>query len=158
MTDSVRCTQTSPNTFSCDALIISGPEKQNGEAPAPAPGVEPKAAQPVPASEPAVSTLVSRFVSKTLIPAPPAPLVSGAALLKCASSELSIVLAMKTGRSMIMAGLEMLKAGFDTASCLALAHDEAAQHNAESTCVAQGGVVKGVEGDKTICEVRERVQ
>ncbi|HEY3256554.1 MAG TPA: hypothetical protein VGJ91_21490 [Polyangiaceae bacterium] len=113
----------------------------------------------VPASSPAVSALVSSFVSKTVVPAPPAPLLTSAALLECASSEVSVVLAAAAGsRSPIVAGLAMLKAAFDTSRCLAEAHNAAAQRNAEDYCTAQGGVVLGVEGEKTICEVRQTVK
>jgi hypothetical protein len=52
----------------------------------------------------------------------------------------------------------MLKAAFDTSRCLAEAHNAAAQRNAEDYCTAQGGVVLGVEGEKTICEVRQTVK
>jgi len=41
---------------------------------------------------------------------------------------------------------------------LTLAHNDAVQHNAENYCASQGGVVVGVEGEKTICEVRETLK
>jgi hypothetical protein len=98
---------------------------------------------------------VSRFVSKTVFPAPPAPLVSGDALLKCVSSELAVILAAGAGKSPIASGLAMLKAAFEMGACLALARDDAAQRNAEQDCSARGGVVTRVEGNNTVCEVRE---
>ncbi|HEY0468974.1 MAG TPA: hypothetical protein VGC79_32500 [Polyangiaceae bacterium] len=66
-----------------------------------------------------------------------------------------MLLAIGAIKTPIMAGLTMFKASFDTSSCLALAHNDAVQRNAENYCVEQGGVVVGIEGDKTICEVRE---
>ncbi|HET7541837.1 MAG TPA: hypothetical protein VFK05_18305 [Polyangiaceae bacterium] len=111
-----------------------------------------------PASDSGVSTLVSRFVSRTVFPATPAPLVSGEALLKCAPSELAMVLAIGASKSSLTSGLAMLKAAFDTGACLALAHDEAAQHKAEEDCGARGGRVTGIEGNKIVCEVRETVK
>jgi len=115
------------------------------------------AASPPP-SNPAVSKLVSTFVSKTVVPAPAPPLITGSALLKCASSEMSIVLAAATAKTPILVGLGMLKAALDAGTCLTAAYDQAAQRNAENYCLAQGGIVTGVEGDKTICEVREHAK
>ena len=174
LTDSVRCTKTSPNTFSCDVLLVSEPEKSAGESleavpqsppaqcqstsPPPSPSQTQSAATAPPAENPAVSALVSRFVSRTVFPAPPPPLISGAALLKCASSEIGIVLAAAGGKGSLVSALAMLKAGLDAGACLSLVRDEAAQRNAEDACVARGGVVTGVEGNKTICEIRETVK
>jgi len=93
-----------------------------------------------------------------VFPAPPPPLISGAALLKCASSEIGIVLAAAGGKGSLVSALAMLKAGLDAGACLSLVRDEAAQRNAEDACVARGGVVTGVEGNKTICEIRETVK
>jgi len=149
LTDSVRCTADSAHKFSCEVQLDSQFEAEELAA---------SPLSPPPPSEPAVSTLVSSFVSKTLVPAPPAPLISGAALLKCASSEISLVLAAGAGKGTIMTGLAMIKAALDAGTCLTRAHDDAEQRNAENYCAAQGGVVKGVVGDKTICEVREKAQ
>jgi hypothetical protein len=110
---------------------------------------------PAPASSPAVSSLVSSFVSRTVVQPPPAPLVSGAALLKCGSELASVVLAAAVPKNPVLAGLTMLKASFDASRCLALARNDANQRNAEDYCTAQGGVVVGVQGEKMICEVRE---
>jgi hypothetical protein len=79
--------------------------------------------------------------------------------LKCASSEISVVLAAAgAGKGSVVAGLVMVKAALDASTCLTLTRNDAAQRNAENYCVAQGGVVKGVEGNKTICEVREKAK
>lgn len=161
MTDFVRCTADSPNTFSCEVELDSDFETLTCEAPDPAPALlsAPTALPPAAVSSPAVSLLVSSFVSKTVVLAPPAPLITGAALLECASTELSVVLAAAgASQSPILAALTMLKAGLETSHCLALAHNEAAQRNARDYCTAQGGVVTGVEGEKTICEVRETLK
>ena len=153
MSDSIRCTATSPNTFTCEVQLDSEPETLTCEAPEPKPTPTPT---PTPTPSPAVSSLVSSFVSKTVVPAPPAPLITGAALLECASSEASVALAFAGAtKGPVLSALTMFKAGFDTGRCLALARNDAAQRNAEEYCAAQGGVVVGVEGNKTICEVRE---
>jgi hypothetical protein len=152
MTDSVRCTADAANKFTCEVQLdadFKAPEVAQSQ---------PQIQSQPPASNPAVSTLVSTFVSKTLVPAPPAPLISGESLLKCASSEISVILAASARKSPIMAGLAMVKVALDAGACLTLAHNDAAQRNAENYCVAQGGTVKSVEGEKTICEVREKAQ
>lgn len=164
LTDSVRCTADSTNTFTCEVQLDSNFDTLMCEASAPEPALRPTPqpapppAPPAPATNPAVSALVSSFVSRTVVPAPPAPPITGAALLACASSELSLVLAASPGRNPVLAALTMLKASFDTSSCLTLAHNQAVQHNAEAYCAAQGGTVVGIEGDKTICEVHEKAK
>ncbi len=157
MTDSVRCTRDSPNAFSCEVQLDSDFETLTCEAaePPPPPTRLPPSATPAP--NPAVSLLVSRVVSRTVHPAPPPPLISAAALATCASSELGIALAAGV-KSPILAGLAMLKAALDAGSCLTRAYDEAAARNALDDCAALGGKVVAVEGDKTICEVRESEQ
>jgi len=152
MTDSVRCTADSRNSFTCEVHFDAELASATDDA------TEAARAEPPAVSSPAVESLVSSFVSRTVVPAPPAPLISGPALLKCTSSEASVVLAALAGKGPIIGGLTMLKASFDAASCLTLAHNDAAQRNAEEYCAAQGGVVVGVEGDNTICEVRETVR
>lgn len=154
MTDSVRCNTDSPNSFTCEVQLDAN-ETLTCEAPEPEPASAPP---PPPPPSPAVSSLVSSFTSRTVVRAPPAPLLDVAALLKCASSELSMALALTSGKSPLISALTMLKASLDTSTCLTLARNEAAQRNAEAYCVGQGGVVVGVEGDKTICEVREQAK
>jgi len=162
LTDSVRCSASSPNTFTCEVELDSEFETLTCEAAAPEPPTATPAPTPpfpaTPAADPAVSRLVSSFVSKTLVAAPAPPSISGAALLTCASSELSIVLAALGGKGPLVTSLTMLKAVLDAGSCLTRAHDEAAQRNASDYCVGRGGIVVGVDGDKTTCEVRERVK
>jgi len=162
LTDSVRCSADSPNTFSCEVQIDSDFESLVCESPGPEPtlplAAPPLASPPPPPPDPAVSSLVSSFVSRTLVPAPPAPLISAAALLACASSELGLVLAASAGKNPVLAALTMLKASFDTSSCLTLFHNQAVQHNAEAYCADQGGVVVAVQGDKTICEAHEKAR
>jgi len=157
LTDSVRCVADSPYTFSCEVLLDSDPDPLTCEAPEPeaAPVLPPQTSSPAPASSPAVSSLVSSFVSRTAMQPPPAPLVSGAALLKCGSELASVVLAAVVPKNPVLAGLTMLKASFDVSRCLALAHNDASQRNAEDYCLAQGGVVLGDQGENVICEVRE---
>ncbi|MEI9940910.1 MAG: hypothetical protein WDO69_27145 [Pseudomonadota bacterium] len=156
LTDSVRCTADSPQTFTCEVQHDSDRETLTGRAPEPPPASKAPPPSPAPPSDPAVSSLVSSFVSRTVVPAPSAPLLSGAALLECASTEASIVLAaLGAAKNPLLGALTMLKASYDTGRCLTLAHNDAVQRNAEAYCAAQGGVVVGVEGEKTICEVRE---
>ena len=158
MTDSVRCTADSLNTFTCEVQLEAELESLTCEAaePDPTPPPPPPPSPPSAAS-PAVSMLVSSFVSKTELRAPSPPLISGAALLKCAPSELSIVVAATAGKIPLVTGLTMLKAVLDAGTCLTLAYDQAAERNAKDDCARRGGVVVGVEGEKTICEVHERV-
>ena len=153
MTDSVRCTTDSSNAFTCEVRLDF--ETLTCEAPEPVPEAPPP---PPPASSPAVASLVSTFASRTIVPAPSAPLLSPSALLECAPSELSVVLAATMTTGPVIGTLTMLKAAFDTGRCLTLAHNDAVQHNAENYCASQGGVVVGVEGEKTICEVRETLK
>ena len=156
MADSVRCTADSSNSITCEVQLDSDFETLTCEGPERPP---PLALPPQSGSDPAVSSLVSSFVSRTVVPAPPAPWISGAALLECSSSELSVVLAAAaTTKSPVLAGLSMLKAGIELSQCLALVHDDAAQQNAEDYCAAQGGRVVRVEGNNTVCEVREMVK
>ncbi len=152
MTDSIRCTADSPNTFTCEVQLDADLEALSCDASEPE--LEPPAAP-----NPALSLLASRFVSRTLVPAPPAPLITGTALLECASSEASVVLAaVGASKNPYLGALAMLKASIDVSHCLMLARNEAAQRNAEDYCAAQGGVVIGVTDEKTICEVRETVK
>ncbi|MEI9952946.1 MAG: hypothetical protein WDO74_29215 [Pseudomonadota bacterium] len=156
MTDLVRCTADSSNTFTCEVQLDSEFEALTCEAPEPEQAPPPP---PPPPSNPAVSLLVSSLVSRTVVPAPPAPLISGAALSKCASSEAAVLLAAAGAtKGPVLGALVMLKAAIDASHCLALAHNDAAQRNAEDYCAAQGGVVTGIDGEKTICEVREIVK
>jgi len=84
-------------------------------------------------------------------------MISGAALAKCASSELGIALAAATtGKSAILAALSMAKAVLDASKCLTDAHDEAAERNAENYCHDIGGVVTSNTDEKLVCEVHER--
>ena len=156
MTDSVRCTPDSSNTLVCEVQIDSDFETltcEGSERPPP-----PAQASQF-GSDSAVSSLVSSFTSRTVVPAPPAPLLSGDALLQCSSSELSVVLAAAAAtQSPVLAAVSMLKAGIDLSQCWSLAQDDAAQRNAEDYCAAQGGRVIRVEGDNTVCEVRETVK
>jgi hypothetical protein len=154
LTDSVRCTADSSNSITCEVQLDSDFETLTGEVPQPPPARPPQFA-----SDPAVSSLVSSFVSKTVVPAPPAPLLSSAALLKCSSSELSVLLAAAAAtKSPILATVSMLKAGIELSECWSLAHDDAAQRNATDYCSAQGGHVVRVEDDNTVCEVRETLK
>lgn len=152
MTDSVRCSADSPQSFTCEVQIESDPETLTCEAPPPEPPVPP------PAANPAVSSLVKTYVSKTVVPAPPAPLLSRAALLSCAASEAAVLLAAASAKGPVLGALTMLKASLDASHCLTLARNDAAQRNAEDYCKAQGGTVVGVEGNKTICEVRQKAK
>ena len=157
MTDSVRCTSDSPGTFTCEVLLESELESLSCEAPEPAPPPNAQTLPPPPTAEPAVSALVSSFISRTVVPAPPAPVISLAALASCAPSALSIGLAALAGKGPLVTGLSVLKAVLDARDCLILAHDKAAQRNAEDYCTKQGGVVTSVVGDKTFCEVKPTV-
>jgi hypothetical protein len=161
LTDSVRCVAGSSNTFNCEVRLDSDFDTQKPEA-EPATQVSPPPVPPMssapPASSPAVSTLVSAFVSKTLVPVE-TPLISVAALKECASSELGIVLAsLTTAKHPLIAALTMAKAVIDAGQCLTDAHDAAAARNAEDYCRGIGGVVTAVEDNKMICEVRERAK
>lgn len=157
MTDSVRCSADSPGTFTCEVLLESDLESLSCEAPPPAPPAKAQTLPPPPTADPAVSGLVSSFISRTVVSAPPAPVISAAALVSCAPSVLSIGLAAIAGKGPLVTGLTMLKAVLDTSNCLTLAHDRAAQRNAEDYCTNQGGVVTSVVGDKTFCEVKPAV-
>lgn len=168
--DTVRCTKTSPHTFTCDVHLASEPEARTAEPAARESRPEPAAreSRPEPAgpeappssseSDPSVSGLVSRYTSKTTFRAPPPPIVSRSALMKCAPNELSMVLALGAGKGALSSALAMLKAAFDTGVCWALARNEAAAHNAEAACRAQGGAVTRVEDNKVVCEVRQTVK
>ena len=157
LTDSVRCSADSTNTFTCEVQLDSNFDTLMCEASGPEPAQRPPPPPaPPPSPNPAVSSLVSSFVSRTVVPAPPAAPITAAALLACASSELGLALAAGTAKNPVLGALTMLKASFDASSCLTLAHNEAVQRNAEAYCAAQGGSVVGVEGDKTICEVHEK--
>jgi hypothetical protein len=104
-----------------------------------------------------VSALVSTFVSRTLVQAPPAPPISGKALKECASEELGIVLSvLARSKSKVVAGLTLLKASYDATKCLLNAQDKEAERNAKNYCHDQGGVVTSVDADKVTCEVHER--
>jgi len=181
LTDSVRCTEDSAHRFTCEVELDSDfesltceaadaeraasgappqprPAPPPGQAPAPATGPAPPG--PVsPASSPGVSRLVSTFVSRTAFSVPAAPLVTGAALVECASSEAGVVLAAAgRGKSVTLAALTMFKAALDLGHCLADARDRAAQRNAEEFCASRGGTVVGAHGDTATCEVRKREQ
>src|SRR6478752_9346396 len=108
LTDSVRCTADSLNTFTCEVQLEAELESLTCEGAEPNPPPPPPS--PPAAPSPAVSMLVSSFVSKTELRAPSPPLISGAALLKCAPSELSIVVAATAGKIPLVTGLTMLKA------------------------------------------------
>jgi len=98
--------------------------------------------------------LVSSFPSKT-VTVPPAPLITGTALLKCASSELAVVLAaVSANKNPLVAALGMLKAGLEVSACLTRERNEATQRKAVEYCESLGGTVAGVEGDKTTCVVQ----
>jgi len=102
---------------------------------------------------------VSTLVSKTLVHLPPPPLLSGAALAKCASSELGVALAaVNTGRSAIVTALTMAKAVLDAGRCLTDVHNDAAQRNAENYCRDIGGVITSNTDEKVVCEVHERAE
>src|SRR6478735_5257080 len=110
MGDSVSCTMNSAHEFTCEVQIDS--DFDAGDA-IPAPSTSPPQALPEP--NPAVSTLVSSFGSKTVVPPPNPPLFTAATLKECASSELGVALAGATGvKNPYLAVLTMLKAGFDT--------------------------------------------
>jgi len=159
--DSVRCTGNSSQQFTCEVQLDSNFDTDEPvcTAPAaPATALPPQSAPP-PTENPAVSTLVSTFVSKTLVRLPPPPVISAAALAKCASSELGVALAVATtGKSAILTVLSVAKAALDAGKCLTEAHDEAAQRNAEHYCRDIGGVVTSNTEDKLVCEVHEPPQ
>ena len=172
MTDSVRCTADSPNQFSCEVQLDSDFETLTCEAaepgpppaaasssPTPAPALAPSA-PPLPpsASNLAVSALVSTFVSRTLVSVPQAPLISGAALLSCASSELSVVLAAAAGKGPILKVVSVFKAALDASSCLTQARNQAGQNNVENYCAGQGGILTNSPSYTPTCTIRERAK
>lgn len=163
MTDPVRCSRDSSNHFTCEVRIdadLATPKPVAVDAPqpasaAPAPPVTPRPAE----QNPAVSTLVSTFVSRTIVQAPPAPPISGAALKECASEELGLVLALlNKNKNKFVTALTLGKAALDTYMCLKEAQDQAATRNAENYCRDLGGVVTSVDADKVSCEVHERTK
>jgi len=157
--DSVRCTADSSNAFTCDVQIDADLERLSCEAPEPlvsAPPPPPAPAHTLASANPAVAVLVANFVSKTQVPVPPAPLLTGAAVLDCASSELSVALAaVAASKNPLVATISMFKAGLETGSCLVRARNEATLRHAIEYCDSLGGTVLGIEGDKTVCAVRE---
>lgn len=157
MPDSVRCTESSSNQFTCEVQLDSDFDTPELKTPRPASSTTvPPPPAPPPDSR-AVATLVSTFTSKTLVHLPPPPIISAAALAKCASSELGIVLAAVTSsKSPILAVLSMAKAALDAGQCLTDVHNAAAQRNAENYCHDIGGVVTSNTDEKLVCEVDER--
>lgn len=158
MADSVRCTASSSNQFTCEIQVDADfdPPETRAARPAPSP---PPPASPSPESTPAVSKLISTFVSRTQVQGPPAPPITVEALKQCASEELGIVLSvLARSKNNIVTGLAILKAGYDAGRCLSNAQDNAAERNARNYCHDKGGVVTSVDADKVTCEVHETAQ
>jgi len=152
LTDSVRCSALSSNHFTCEVEIDSDVDQCEPATPwceSPAP--------PPTQSSPAVSTLVSSFVSSKVVTLP-TPAITLAALKQCASSEIGLVLASLTPKHPLVMGLTMLKAVVDATQCLTAARDAAAERYAQNYCREQGGELSRAGDDHFICEVRQRAK